>query len=156
MRNQADSVKLNLALGEGSQPSVPAPQELSRQGFAFIGIGAMSALTYVMVCKWLLGLTLPFADWAVSGALYALFVPLVYLAHHTLSFRSVQPHMVALPRYVCVQVLASCIAALTSFLVLGVFGLAHGLGSLIVICASSAFSFVALKAWAFASKEQGI
>lgn len=124
----------------------------TRDLFAFLFVGATAALTYVFCSKYVLGLQLPLADWLVGGLLYAGFVPIVYTAHRLISFRSDARHTYALPRYVGVQAGALIVASLMSYLVYHSLDLSHGVGSVLVISASSAFSFVAMRGWAFAEK----
>lgn len=124
----------------------------TRDLFAFLFVGATAALTYVFCSKYVLGLQLPIADWIVGGLLYAAFVPVVYTAHRLISFRSGARHVYALPRYVAVQIGALTVASLMSYLVYHTLDLSHGVGSVLVICASSSFSFVAMRGWAFAEK----
>lgn len=133
-------------------PQIADRRAAARDLFAYVFVGGTAALLYVFASKFLLGLNLPLADWLVGGLLYGAFVPLVYLAHRLISFRSDAPHAYALPRYVAVQAAALMVASGMSFLAYHVLDLQAGLGSALVIFVTSAFSFVALRGWAFAEK----
>lgn len=137
---------MSLFLSNEQQPTAV------RDFFAFLFVGGGAALAYVFSSKYVLGLGLPIEEWIVGGLLYAAFVPLVYVAHRLISFRSAAPHAYALPRYIAVQAGALCVASAMSFLVYHVLFVSHGVGSLMVIICSSAFSFFAMRGWAFAEK----
>lgn len=133
-------------------PHSSARRAAARDLFAYLFVGGGAALAYVFASKFVLGLNLPVADWLVGGLLYGAFVPIVYLAHRLISFRSEAPHSYALPRYLAVQAGALLVASGMSYVVYHVLNLQPGIGSAIVIVASSGFSFVALRGWAFAEK----
>lgn len=116
---------------------------------AFVAVGGVSALSYVILVQALFLLNLPVADWALGAGCYALFIGPTYLAHRRLSFKSETSHAVALPRYIAVQAMAVCAAALFSFVSYRVLGFSSFAGSALVIIATSALSFVAMRFWAF-------
>lgn len=138
--------------GPSSGPETAEQGRLTRQAFAFLGIGGGAAISYVIASRILFELFPGLPAWLISGALYLAFVPIVYSLHRAISFRSNLLHRAAFPRYVAVQVAASIVAAMVSFVVIGRLGLPDAMGSAIVIVASSLFSFVCLRGWAFAEK----
>src|SRR5690606_22596224 len=101
----------------------------------------------------MIGLPTGIPDWVVSAFCYAVFIVPVYLAHRQFSFRSRASHMVALPRYVAVQLSALCLAALFSYLCYAVLHLTSGWAAVLVIALTSGVNFVLLKLWAFAQRS---
>jgi putative flippase GtrA len=117
----------------------------------FFAVGGLAALSYVLLSTaaiaWLPGLP----AWLVAAACYALHVPLVYLLHRRLSFRSDAAHRRALPRYVLVQLAGIAFATLLSWGLHDVAQLPPILAGILIIALTSGLTFVLLRRWAFST-----
>lgn len=137
-------------------PRLPEPAPMFSGLVAFICIGVAGAAAFVLLSTLAIGLiNTGFADWAVNAACYAVLILPVYLLHRRYSFGSDAPHSQALPRYMAVQTMALLLAALFSFVMLGVFAMPTMLASTLVIVLTSGVNFVVLRSWAFARAQWG-
>jgi putative flippase GtrA len=128
---------------------VDADKRLGSDLFSFLIIGGVSALGFVLLSGFVIGLETGIADWIVSSLCYALFVLPAYMAHRRFSFRSDAPHAHALPAYVTVQLAGIGLAALFSYVAYGVVGLPAFFASTLVIVLTAGVNFMVLKLWAF-------
>ncbi len=125
---------------------------LVRQAMAYGLIGGSAALGFVVLSTLVIGLRPPAPHWVTSALCYVLFILPVYLAHRRFSFQTTLAHRYALPRYAAVQALSAMLATAFSFFAYHMADLAPLPASLLVIGATSSFSFLVLKAWAFAAR----
>ena len=116
---------------------------------AFLAIGAAGAAGFVALSSLVSGAA-GVQSWAINALCYAALIGPVYLAHRRFSFQSDVPHLQALPRYVCVQLLALALVSLFSALVYAVFAMPSVAAATLVIGLTSALNFVILRSWAFA------
>ncbi len=124
-----------------------------REAIAFYLVGGLAAALYVVVTSLLISIDTGVADWVVSALTYAVFMPLVYLAHRLFSFRSDAPHRRAFSRYVVVQGMGFCLATILSYVAFHMLFLMPLIGSSLVIGVTSIFNFLVLRGWAFAAAE---
>lgn len=122
---------------------------------AFISIGAAGATAFVVLSTALIWLDSGIADWVVNTACYAALIVPIYLLHRRFSFESDAPHSQALPRYMAVQGMALLLAALFSYVVLGVLAMPTVFASMLVIALTSGVNFMVLRSWAFARAQWG-
>lgn len=120
---------------------------------AFVVVGGLAALSFVVTSALVIGLNTGVPDWIVSSICYALHVGPVYLAHRRFSFRSQLPHSVALPRYIAVQASAIALAALFSFICYRLLGLHPLVAGTVVTVLTSGVNFFLLRLWAFAHRS---
>jgi len=128
---------------------VDADKQLGSDLLSFLIIGGASALGFVLLSGFAIGLQTGVADWIVSSLCYALFILPAYSAHRRFSFRSDAPHHRALPAYVTVQLAGIGLATLFSFIAYGMFGLPTLFASSLVIVLTAGVNFMVLKLWAF-------
>lgn len=124
-----------------------------REAVAFYLVGGLAALCYVLISSFLIGMDTGIADWLMSALVYAVFMPMVYLAHRLFSFRSDAPHRRAFSRYLVVQGMGLCVASVLSFAAFHILMLVPLIGSALVIGVTSIFNFLVLRGWAFAASE---
>jgi putative flippase GtrA len=113
----------------------------------FLIVGGVSASCYLSIA-WalhLLGLW-PTPSSAVS---YALCIPLGYLGHRWLTFRSNQRHDWALPRYIVVQGLALLIATVTTFITSAMAGLPALVSFFLAAVVAASASYLMQRHWVF-------
>ena len=125
---------------------------LLRQALAYVLIGGSAALGFVTLSTVVIGYRPPAPEWVTSVLCYMLFILPVYLLHRRFSFGSSAAHAQALPRYALVQGVSAALAAMFSFVAYHMAGLPPLSASVLVIAATSSFSFLVLKAWAFAAR----
>lgn len=115
----------------------------------FLGVGSLGALTYVVLASALTaaGLT----RWLASGLCYAVLIPVVYLGHQTLTFRSDVAHRIAFPRYLTVQAAGLLLSVALPLLVSPV--VPATIVFLIVCVAVAMVSFVLMKLWVFVDRN---
>lgn len=97
-------------------PDVPETSKPSESLVSFLLIGGFGSVLFVLLSSVAVVL-LPFAKWQVNACCYATTILPIYLLHRRFSFRSEAAHRRALPRYVCVQLMALVLAALFSFVI---------------------------------------
>jgi putative flippase GtrA len=136
-----------------TDPTPPAGRSSSglRQLLAFCAIGAGGAAGFVVVSTLALSLWPSVDPWLINALCYGGFIVPIYLLQRRFAFRSALDHAVALPRYIGVQLLALCLAAIFGQVVHGVLGLPTLFGSLLVIGLTSGVNFAVLRGWAFAT-----
>jgi putative flippase GtrA len=120
----------------------------------FIAIGGSAALVYALFSAAMIGMRTGLPDWLVSGLCYAIMVPLVYLLHHLISFRSASGHRQALPRYLAVQALGICLATLLSLLCHTWLRLPPVAAGLVIAAVVAGINFLLLKLWAFTAPAE--
>lgn len=139
---------------ESAMPaSGPAKQSVIAEIAAFLVVGGLAALSFVVLSAVLISLDSGVPDWIVSSICYALHVGPVYLAHRRFSFRSQLPHSVALPRYIAVQASAVVLAAIFSFVCYSLLGLEPIIAASVVTLLTSGVNFVLLRVWAFTHRH---
>jgi putative flippase GtrA len=120
--------------------------------FFFALVGGSGALAFVLLSNLAIALDSGAPDWLVSALTYAALILPVYAMHRRLSFQSDAPHRTALPKYVAVQVVGLCLAALFSYVFYAIFGLHSAIASVLVIGLTSGVNFFVLRLWAFATR----
>lgn len=123
------------------------------QTLMFLAIGGGSALVYAFVCALVIPMVPQIPSWLAASAIYALFVPLVYILHRNLTFQVTLGLGVAFARYVLVQVGAVCVASLVSWLLFSFNSLPAFWVGLMVAGTGAAFGFVATRSWAFVDRK---
>ena len=132
-----------------TRPSpVPEPT-VAGQLAAFLVIGAAGAGAFVGLSG-LMTQMMGTQSWLINALCYAVLIGPVYLAHRRFSFQSELPHWHALPRYICVQVMAVGLVSLFSFLVYSLFAMQSVAAATLVIGLTASFNFMVLRSWAFA------
>ena len=132
-----------------ASPAPAAEPSVLGQLAAFVAIGAMGAAAFVALSNVVSQVT-GVQSWTSNALCYASLIVPVYLAHRRFSFRSDAPHLMALPRYICVQLLAIGLVSLFSALVYSLFAMPSVAAATLVIGLTSALNFVILRSWAFA------
>ena len=122
---------------------------------AFLAIGAAGAAGFVALSSFASGIA-GVQSWTINALCYAALIGPVYLAHRRFSFQSDVPHLQALPRYICVQLLALSLVSLFSAVVYAIFAMPSVAAATLVIGLTSALNFVVLRGWAFAHQAPGV
>lgn len=113
----------------------------------FLAVGTLGAGLYVAFAAGLHRLGLATVPASAMG--YGLCIPIVYLAQHSLAFRSDASHRSAFPRYVAVQMLGLSLAALLPAFFERGLGLPPAAVFAGVAVTTPACSFLLLRFWAF-------
>ena len=118
---------------------------------AFVAIGAAGASGFVVLSS-LASHVIGAESSLVNALCYAALIGPVYLAQRRFSFQSDLPHGHALPRYICVQLMALALVTLFSFVVYSLLGMTSVVAATLVIALTSGLNFVVLRGWAFAKQ----
>jgi putative flippase GtrA len=118
-----------------------------QEKLVFLAVGGFSASCYLFIAWALHALGLwPTPSSAVS---YALCIPLGYLGHRYLTFRSNQPHDRAAPRYIVVQGLALLIVTVTTFVASAVAELPALVSFFLAAVTAASASYLMQRHWVF-------
>lgn len=148
------SAALFSMMPDTSSAPVHEPSVLG-QLVAFLAIGAAGAAGFVALSSIVSGIA-GVQSWTINALCYAGLIGPVYLAHRRFSFQSDVPHLQALPRYICVQLLALSLVSLFSAVVYAIFAMPSVAAATLVIGLTSALNFVVLRGWAFAHQAPGV
>ena len=133
----------------------PARPQRSSGGsvLAFLAVGSLGALAFVVLSSALVWMHTGYADWLVKTASYAALIGPVYLLHRRYSFKSDTAHHRALPRYLAVQGMAVLLAAAFSFGAHEIAGLPNVVASVVVVVLTASVNYLVLRSWAFAHRQ---
>src|SRR6187399_1141456 len=118
-----------------------------REKLVFLVVGGLSASIYVALAELLhfLGLS----PTASSASAYAMCVPIGYLGHRSLTFRSMRSHRHAAIAYPAVQAIALIIAASLTFISANVFSLPSTVAFFLAAVSAASASYLMQKRWVF-------
>lgn len=120
--------------------------------FRFAGVGAITGLIYVIAVAVLVGFLGIDAKWAsITGYLIAL--PISFLAHKRITFRSRNQPLAEALRFCILHGANILVSFVGMFLVVDWLGYSYWLGSVLVVASVPISTFVVMNLWVFAQSS---